>query len=82
MRQSFEPSSRLSGAGKVALAFALLLGASQFATSVPAHAQAYKDGGVASMTIGPPIAAMSIRLSGVISSAIRAKPAAARRPFR
>ncbi|SDR49639.1 hypothetical protein SAMN05519103_03962 [Rhizobiales bacterium GAS113] len=44
MRQSLESSSRLFGAGKMALAFALLLGASQFAASIPAGAGAFKGG--------------------------------------
>ncbi|SED79293.1 hypothetical protein SAMN05519104_8129 [Rhizobiales bacterium GAS188] len=45
MRQSLEASPRLFGAGKMALAFALLLGASQFAASVPARADDFRDAG-------------------------------------
>ncbi|SED16618.1 hypothetical protein SAMN05519104_2940 [Rhizobiales bacterium GAS188] len=45
MRQSLKISSRLSGAGKMALAFALLLGASQFAASAPARADEFRNGG-------------------------------------
>jgi|SRR6516162_3533768 len=45
MRQSSKSSSRLFGPGKIAVAFALLLGAGQFAMSAPARAQAWEGGG-------------------------------------